>query len=46
MKKFTDSARIIRRTVFEDEQGFIDDFNETDEIAMHFVTKNSWKIVV
>lgn len=32
-----DSAKIVRKTVFEDEQGLIDKFDETDENATHFV---------
>ena len=32
-----DCAKTIRQVVFEDEQGFVDEFDETDEIATHFV---------
>lgn len=35
-----DSAKFIRKIVFEDEQGFVDEFDETDEIAAHFVMLN------
>ena len=36
-KILPDSAKIIRQTVFEAEQGFVDEFDQTDEIATHFV---------
>lgn len=36
-KSLPDSAKIIRQVVFEEEQGFIDEFDETDDIATHFV---------
>ena len=35
-----DGAKFVRKTVFEDEQGFIDEYDETDEIATHFVMFN------
>ena len=37
-KNLPDSAKIIRQVVFEKEQGFVDEFDETDDIATHFVT--------
>lgn len=39
-KHLPDSAKFVRKTVFEDEQGFVDEFDETDEIATHFVMQN------
>lgn len=36
-KYLPDAAKTVRKTVFEDEQGFIDEFDKTDEIATHFV---------
>lgn len=36
-KYLPDAAKIVRKTVFEDEQGLIDEFDKTDEIATHFV---------
>ena len=36
-KKLPDSAKVVRKTVFEEEQGFVDEFDDTDEIATHFV---------
>ncbi|MCH5262365.1 MAG: GNAT family N-acetyltransferase [Lachnospiraceae bacterium] len=32
-----DSAKVVRKTVFEEEQGFVDEFDDTDDIATHFV---------
>ena len=39
-KYLPDSAKFVRKSVFEDEQGFVDEFDETDEIATHFVMFN------
>ena len=36
-KLLPDSAKTIRKTVFETEQGFVDEFDQIDEIATHFV---------
>lgn len=36
-KKLPDCAKTIRHVVFEDEQGFVDEFDDTDDIATHFV---------
>lgn len=36
-KNLPESAKVIRHVVFEEEQGFIDDFDETDDNAIHFV---------
>lgn len=36
-KSLPDSAKTIRKTVFEKEQGFVDEFDEIDGIATHFV---------
>lgn len=36
-QQLPDSAKIIRKTVFEEEQGFVDEFDETDGISIHFV---------
>lgn len=36
-KNLPDFAKTIRKTVFQDEQGFLDEFDVTDEIATHFV---------
>lgn len=33
----TDSAREIRKNVFIDEQGFEEEYDEIDEVAVHFV---------
>lgn len=39
-KCLPDYAKNIRKTVFQDEQGFLNEFDETDEIATHFVMFN------
>lgn len=36
-KNLPENAKIIRKTVFEEEQGFIDEFDDTDDAATHFV---------
>lgn len=36
-KNLPECAKTIRQVVFEEEQGFVDEFDETDEIATHFV---------
>lgn len=36
-RSLPDCAKAIRQIVFVDEQGFTDEFDETDEIATHFV---------
>lgn len=36
-KNLPEAAKIIRHVVFEEEQGFIDEFDETDAIATHLV---------
>ena len=36
-KHLPEAAKIIRHAVFEEEQGFIDEFDETDAIATHLV---------
>ena len=36
-KNLPDYAKTIRQIVFEDEQGFVDEFDDTDNIATHFV---------
>lgn len=36
-KGLPDCAKIIRQVVFEEEQGFVDEFDDTDDIATHFV---------
>lgn len=36
-KKLPDEAKIIRHIVFEAEQGLIDEFDETDDIATHLM---------
>ena len=36
-KRLPDCAKTIRQVVFEDEQGFVDEFDATDDIATHFV---------
>ena len=36
-KNLPDCAKTIRQVVFEDEQGFVDEFDDTDDIATHFV---------
>jgi len=36
-KKFPEEARVIRQRVFVEEQGFTDEFDETDSIALHLV---------
>lgn len=36
-KNLPQEAKEIRSTVFEEEQGFIDEFDGTDEAAVHFV---------
>ena len=36
-KRLPDCAKTIRQVVFEDEQGFVDEFDDTDDIATHFV---------
>lgn len=33
----TDDAALIRREVFMDEQGFVNEFDETDEVSRHIV---------
>ena len=36
-KKLPDGAKVVRKTVFEEEQGFVDEFDDTDAMATHFV---------
>lgn len=36
-KSFPDCAKEIRKTVFIEEQGFQDEFDEIDDVAAHFV---------
>lgn len=36
-KHLPESAKFVRKTVFEDEQGLVDKFDETDDNAIHFV---------
>ena len=36
-KKLPDGAKSVRKTVFEEEQGFVDEFDDTDAMATHFV---------
>lgn len=36
-KNWPQEAKIIRSAVFEKEQGFVDEFDGTDDIATHFV---------
>lgn len=36
-KNLPECAKTIRQVVFEEEQGFVDEFDETDDIATHFV---------
>ena len=35
--KLPDGAKLVRKTVFEKEQGFVDEFDDTDANATHFV---------
>lgn len=39
-KNLPDCAKTIRQVVFEDEQGFVDEFDDTDDVATHFVMFN------
>ena len=36
-KNLPDCSKTIRQVVFEEEQGFVDEFDDTDDIATHFV---------
>ena len=35
-----ESAKFVRQTVFVEEQGFVNELDETDNIAMHIVKKS------
>ena len=43
--KLSDDARVIRTQVFINEQGFENEFDSTDDIAIHFVMYNNSKAI-